>query len=69
MRWAFIETGLLAYSTEEVYYLGVNLKKETANKVKRIDFKINRDRLYIKKVNGCPNPQYILICLSNKYDE
>lgn len=34
MDWSFWESGLLAYSKEEVYFWGVNVVKERANKVK-----------------------------------
>ena len=69
MTWSFCETGLLAYSKEEIYYWGVNTKKEYAKSVKRIDLKINKDRLYVKTVIGWPNNQYILISMSTAYDE
>ena len=69
INWAFSQNGLVAFDDEKIYYLGVDPKKGTPLKIQKIDFKINKARLYIKNVHGCPNPQYILIAISNKYNE
>lgn len=69
MNWTLSEKGVLCNSEEEIFYLGYNIKKDKPGKVMKIDFKINKDRLFIKDVICCPDSRYILICLSTNYDE
>lgn len=69
MEWAFTQNGVICYNDVEVYYIGVNLKKKKAKKVKKIKFKVQKDQLFVKYVHGCPDPHFILICLSTDLDE
>ena len=72
MNWAFTDDGALGYSSEEIYFLSVINGKDKADKpdkISKIDFKINQDRLFIKSVVGCPDSRYILITLSTIYEE
>lgn len=50
MNWTNHDQGVLAYSEEEIYFLGVDKKTRKAGKVTRINFKINKDRLFVKTV-------------------
>ena len=52
MNWTFTDNGVLAHSSEEVYFLNIDSDSEKAKQITKIDFKINKDRLFIKSVVG-----------------
>jgi hypothetical protein len=71
LSWAFGQKGVIAYTEESAYFLGIRmiLGKTKAKKVMKIKFQINSERLKVKNIHGCPNPNYILIAMTNIYDE
>ena len=69
LNWWFSDNGLVGYSSEDAIYLEINLKRMKVKKIKKIAFKINKDKLFIKSIKFWPNSRYILIWLSTNYDE
>lgn len=71
LNWCFSQKGAIGYTEESAYFVGVKMKndKVKADNVVKIDFQINPEKLKIKKIHGCPNSNYIMIALHNKYDE
>lgn len=71
LNWSFSQKGAIGYTEDSAYFVGVKMTKNKmkADNVMKIDFKINPEKLKIKKIHGCPDPNFIMIALHNKYDE
>lgn len=68
-KWSFVEKGLVAFNKKDIYYLTINEKKKTAEKMRKIKVNLNPSELEITNIHSCPNGRYITICLTNKYYE